>query len=49
MSSRRRFKRKMIKELGVETYSDRIKRKIKDASSRGLRDNTTRTGADKEA
>lgn len=32
MSQRRRFKRKMVKDLGVETHSDIVKRKLKQKS-----------------
>ena len=39
----------MIKELGVEKFSDRIKRKLKDASSRRVCADTAPSGSDKEA
>lgn len=42
--SNRRLKRILMKELGVEKHSDRVKRKLKskNASSRVVRGNKTR-------
>jgi hypothetical protein len=47
--SRRKFKRKMIKELGVEKFSDQIKRKLKDASSRRICADTAPSRSNEEA
>lgn len=48
--SNRKAKRKMIKEFGVEKFSDIVKRKLKGTSesSRRLRSNKALSGSDKE-
>jgi len=45
-SKARKLKRHMIKELGVETFSVRLKRKLNEKSSRNLRTNETQTESD---
>lgn len=49
--SNRRAKRALIKELGVEKFSDRMKRKLKEKneSSRSLRSSEARKGRGKSS
>lgn len=42
--SNRKLKRKMIKDFGVEKFSDRIKRKLNEKSNRKLRADKEGTG-----